>query len=172
MFITHTNCITSIGNNLTATIESIKNEISGISPSNKFAQLGTIYTSQLDDSLLQDINTLYFSRLEKYLIEVIKPLIDKKPISEKSVLIISSTKGNISNLTNTLTNPSEVNLGMMAKRINKYLGFKTEPIVVSNACVSGLQAISVAKRMLEFDYCDEVYIIAGDEISDFGPFRL
>lgn len=167
MFITHTNCITSIGNNLTATIESIKNEISGISPSNKFAQLGTIYTSQLDDSLLQDINTLYFSRLEKYLIEVIKPLIDKKPISEKSVLIISSTKGNISNLTNTLTNPSEVNLGMMAKRINKYLGFKTEPIVVSNACVSGLQAISVAKRMLEFDYCDEVYIIAGDEISDF-----
>lgn len=167
MYITHTNCITPLGNDLETTFQNVKNKISGIKLSDKFAHLGKIYTGELNYKIVLNNSIENFSRLEKYLLAAIKPIVDCQPISDKSALIISSTKGNIAHLFDTSSNPSEVNLGKMAERIGKYLGFKTQPIVISNACVSGLQAISIAKRILEFSDYSDVYVIAGDEVSEF-----
>ena len=39
--------------------------------------------------------------------------------------------------------------------------------MVSNACVSGVLAVSVAKRMIQFGAYENAFVIAGDEISEF-----
>ena len=61
----------------------------------------------------------------------------------------------------------EAHLGSLAKKINTFFGFKIEPIVVSNACVSGVLAVSVAKRMMQLGIYENAYVIAGDAISEF-----
>jgi len=48
-----------------------------------------------------------------------------------------------------------------------YFGFTTEPIVVSNACVSGVLAVAVAKRMMQSGVYDDAFLVAGDEVSEF-----
>ena len=39
--------------------------------------------------------------------------------------------------------------------------------MVSNACVSGVLALSVAKRMMQFSDYDQAFVVAGDEVSEF-----
>jgi 3-oxoacyl-[acyl-carrier-protein] synthase-1 len=48
-----------------------------------------------------------------------------------------------------------------------FFGFKTKPIVVSNACVSGVMALAVAKNMILSGKYNDAFVIAGDEISEF-----
>jgi 3-oxoacyl-[acyl-carrier-protein] synthase-1 len=71
-----------------------------------------------------------------------------------------------------LKNPSsdnfeKVHLSQLAKNVADFFGFKTEPIVISNACVSGILAVSVAKRLIQAGMFDNIYIVAGDEVSEF-----
>ncbi|HBC05120.1 MAG TPA: beta-ketoacyl synthase, partial [Aequorivita sp.] len=62
-------------------------------------------------------------------------------------LIISTTKGNIDVLEKESSFPkSRAYLSELGKTIQNFFGFKNETIVLSNACVSGVLAISVAKR--------------------------
>ena len=58
-------------------------------------------------------------------------------------------------------------LTRLAKSIAGLLGIRSEPIVVSNACVSGVMALSVADRLLESGQYDNALVVAADEISSF-----
>ena len=51
--------------------------------------------------------------------------------------------------------------------IKNAFGFKQQPIVVSNACVSGVLALSVAKRYLLENEYDNVFVVSGDLVSEF-----
>jgi 3-oxoacyl-[acyl-carrier-protein] synthase-1 len=55
----------------------------------------------------------------------------------------------------------------LAKTVANFFKFKTEPIVISNACVSGIMAVSVAKRLIQSKMYDNIFIVAGDEVSEF-----
>lgn len=101
------------------------------------------------------------------MIQCLIPLVNCKPVSPKSLLILSTTKGNISLLKNETEPPHGVFLMESAKKIARYFGFKTSPAVISNACFSGVLSISAAKNFLQNDTYDDVYIIAGDEVTDF-----
>ena len=68
------------------------------------------------------------------------------------VLILSTTKGNIEQIA---TPSGNVHIGESAARIAAHLGMKSTPIVVCNACTSGLSAIILADRLLsqgQYDY--------------------
>ncbi len=97
----------------------------------------------------------------------LKPLIEKHQISDETAFILSTTKGNISLLKNETTLPESVYLSNLAQKIADFFGFKTKPIVISNACVSGVMAISVAKNMILAGKYKDAFVIAGDEISEF-----
>lgn len=58
-------------------------------------------------------------------------------------------------------------LSTLAQRIATFFQIKTQPIVISNACVSGAQALSVAKRLLQAGLYNDMLVVAGDEISEF-----
>ena len=102
--------------------------------------------------------------LEKLLLLAVVPLLPMMQIGERTTLVLSTTKGNISQLQSGGSLPY---LTLIAKKIARFLGITTEPIVVSNACVSGVVALSVADRLLRNDVYDSALVLAGDEISEF-----
>jgi 3-oxoacyl-[acyl-carrier-protein] synthase-1 len=173
VYITETNCITPIGFDVATNIKNIGNEVSGI-------QLHDIpklfhvpfYASIVDDADLDlafaKITTAtHYSRLEKMMILALEPIVKKSKVdlNKRTAFILSTTKGNITALENQ--NIESAYLHQLAQTIADFFEFKTEPIVVSNACVSGILAVSVAKRIIQTDACDNVFIVAGDEISKF-----
>ena len=90
----------------------------------------------------------------------------------RKALIFSSTKGNIGILDaapeNTAALPEEVFLDCSAKRIGRHFGYHPEDVfTVSNACISGVSSIVVAKRMIEYGRYDEVTVVGVDTISRF-----
>lgn len=89
--------------------------------------------------------------------------------STRTVFILSSTKGSIEKLGQT--DDDKLYLGNIAQRIAKRLGIQLSPIVVCNACISGLAAMILASRLLvskKYDYavvcgadCPNRFIISG-----------
>ncbi|MDD6553560.1 MAG: beta-ketoacyl synthase N-terminal-like domain-containing protein [Prevotellaceae bacterium] len=65
------------------------------------------------------------------------------------VLIISTTKANVGLLTTATTTDNRLYPGTAAQRIAVALGVKTTPVVVDNACISGLSALILAERLLK-----------------------
>lgn len=172
-YITETNCITPIGFGVIANIENIGNKVSGIQLHDKPKLLNMpFYASIIDDADLdlafaKVTSAKNYSRLEKIMILALEPMIKKSEVihNERTALILSTTKGNVTALENQ--NIGSAYLHQLAQTIADFFGFKTEPIVVSNACVSGILAISVAKRLVQADVYDNVFVVAGDEVSKF-----
>ena len=89
--------------------------------------------------------------------------------STRTVFILSSTKGAIEKLGQT--DDDKLYLGNIAQRIATRLGIQFSPIVVCNACISGLAAMILASRLLvskKYDYavvcgadCPGRFIISG-----------
>src|SRR5690606_21520795 len=89
-------------------------------------------------------------------------------LNEQVGLIISTTKGNIDLLENASSFPEDrVYLSSLGKAIKEFFNFKNEAIVLSNACVSGILAVSVAKRYINEGIYDHVFIVSGDVVSRF-----
>jgi len=92
------------------------------------------------------------------------------PSSDRVQFIVSTTKGNAELLdSRTRGNfPPERELpGAAARTIAGYFGNKRSPIVVSNACISGLSAQICGMRQLLSGCCDYVVIIGADVQSRF-----
>src|SRR5690606_2365868 len=172
VYISQINCITPLGFDVQTNIEAVLEGKSAIVKSDKYPLFPDVLLGEISD---EEINIRFekistesnFSRLEKLMILALYPIIKDKNITEKTVLVLSTTKGNIKLLKHLESSVSEVNLGKLARKIARFFGFITEPIVVSNACVSGILAVSVAKRILQFSDNEQVFVVAGDEVSEF-----
>lgn len=85
--------------------------------------------------------------------------------SNRTILIVSTTKANIDCLSSEgydKKQPAE-----SAKKIADIFGFNTIPIVVCNACISGVAAIITAQRLLYADIYDTAIIVGCDVVSHF-----
>ena len=172
VYITHTNCITPLGLDVLSNYNAVLEGKSGIQlHANNLMQdafYASIIPNEIIDTAFSKIskNTGY-TKLEKMFILALEPMIDKQKITSKTAFILSTTKGNIEALANTENTIEDAQLGTLAGKISSFFGFKTKPIVVSNACVSGVLAVAVAKRMIQTGLYDDAYVIAGDAISEF-----
>jgi 3-oxoacyl-[acyl-carrier-protein] synthase-1 len=173
VYITETNCITPIGFDVATNIKNIGNEVSGIQLHDKPKLLNVpfyasiINDADLDLAFAKVTSAKDYSRLEKMMILALEPIIKKAKVvlNERTAFILSTTKGNITALENQNIEPAY--LDQLAKKIADFFEFKTEPIVVSNACVSGILAVSVAKRLIQAEMYDNIFVVAGDEVSKF-----
>jgi len=173
VYITETNCITPIGFDVASNIKNIRNAVSGIQLHDKpklfnapfYASI--INDTDLDLAFAKVTSAENYSRLEKMMILALEPIIKNSEVlfNERTAFILSTTKGNVTALETENIEPAYLN--QLAKTIAVFFGFKTEPIVVSNACVSGILAVSVAKRLIQAELYDNVFITAGDEVSNF-----
>jgi len=173
VYIGATNCITPLGFDVATNVENIINGNSGIRlQTNPDLMAIPFYASIIEDTAL---NLAFakicakgdYTRLEKMMILALHPVIDISNINERTAFILSTTKGNITALETQKDNIHKAELHNFAQTIVDFFRFKTQPIVVSNACVSGILAISIAKRLIQSGMYDNAYVIAGDEVSEF-----
>lgn len=175
IYITDYNCVTPLGFDVKSNWNALLAGKSGVTLHKIIENQDAFYAScinseKLDeafDKFFTENNTKSFTRLEKMLLISMKPLVEKHNITEETAFILSTTKGNISLLKNQTQLPQGVYLSQLAQKIADFFGFKTRPIVVSNACVSGVMAIAVAKNMIQAGKYKDAFVIAGDEISEF-----
>ncbi|WP_300354104.1 beta-ketoacyl synthase N-terminal-like domain-containing protein [Chryseobacterium sp.] len=177
VYITDYNCVTPLGFDIQSNWNALLEGKSGVALHKIIENQDAFYASMIDFEKLEDeFNKLFdsaqsdnknFTRLEKMFLLSLKPLVENHNITEETAFILSTTKGNISLLKNQTTLPEDIYLSKLAQKIADFFGFKTKPIVVSNACVSGVMAIAVAKNMIQTGKYKDAFVIAGDEITEF-----
>lgn len=107
------------------------------------------------------------SLLESIIIEAIGNVLKSVPIPlSRCLFILSSTKGNISHLEQGEVSNPRLHLHALAKFIADRFGFPKH-LVVSNACISGVMALTVGKRMIESGEADHVIVAGADVLSKF-----
>ncbi|PWB22112.1 beta-ketoacyl synthase N-terminal-like domain-containing protein [Flavobacterium sp. HTF] len=176
IYITETNCITPLGFDVESNIEAILRGDSGIQLHNDISLMPvSFYASVISDekinSVFSKISTeTKYSRLEKMMILALEPVIKNSGVelNSKTAFILSTTKGNITALKEDSEEGfNNAYLDVLAKNVSDFFGFTTQPIIVSNACVSGILAVSIAKRMIQSELYDNIFVVAGDEVSEF-----
>jgi 3-oxoacyl-[acyl-carrier-protein] synthase-1 len=112
------------------------------------------------------------TKLEQLSILSIQDVIDQSGIDvidRRTLLIYSTTKGNIDILENAYKtiDPKRAYLPVFAKHLQSHFKLAHTPVVLSNACISGILAIIVAKRFIEQGAYDNVLVCGGDILSEF-----
>jgi len=176
VYLSHNNIISAYGFDSAAAVSSIKNEVSGLSLVDDSKILPNPFYSSLipQGSLSEAFEKLNpkeaYTRLEQILLVSLADTIKKSGIelSDRVGLIVSTTKGNIDVLEDDSPfNEERAYLNELGKKIENFFGFKNEAIVLSNACVSGVLALAVAKRFIHQKRYDHVFVVAGDLVSKF-----
>lgn len=142
---------------------------------NKWNLPNPFMASIIDDTLIKRLCEEYainndYTRLEQMALIVALDALEtiKEEVRLKdSVFVFASTKGNVHLLANNGSRNEEVSLWTTAAKIAKHLGSEQSPLVVSNACISGLQAQLEASRLLVTHQTDTVVVIAMDMLSPF-----
>lgn len=89
---------------------------------------------------------------------------------EETLFILSSTKGNIDLLKNDKLEKfgkERVSLWKTADIIRNFWGFKNKAQVISNACVSGVEAIHIASQMIKQGLYKNAVVVGADMLSEF-----
>ncbi|WP_259070671.1 beta-ketoacyl-[acyl-carrier-protein] synthase family protein [Mucilaginibacter sp. X4EP1] len=92
------------------------------------------------------------------------------PRDKKIVLILSSTKGNIGLLeTNSFSVDlkKRIALNTSATLIAEYFGFVNSPIVISNACISGIMGVTTGMRLIQSGQYENIVVAGADVITKF-----
>ncbi|MEB3003919.1 beta-ketoacyl synthase N-terminal-like domain-containing protein [Capnocytophaga sp. G2] len=171
-FIHSYNCVTPLGITVQDSVEALLEGRTGIQFFHHFGRISDIYLAKVSTEKVEEYfpyisSTEKWSWLEKMLLLAIVPILSTIRITEKTAFILSTTKGNISQLNSQMEKGSLPYLTKIAKKIASFIGVKTEPIIVSNACVSGVMALSLADRLLRMGIYENALVVAGDEISEF-----
>jgi len=174
-------------NNVFIAADNITSPI-GLTTADNFAQLkkGISGIKQHNDKTIDDepfMASLFnkeqfatnqeYTKFEQLLIASITDALancDIDPNDKKTGLIISTTKGNISLLETEENNEAlqkRIALPSSAKLVAKHLGFVNEPVVVSNACISGIMAVLTAMRLIRAGQYENVVVAGADVITKF-----
>jgi 3-oxoacyl-[acyl-carrier-protein] synthase-1 len=89
------------------------------------------------------------------------------PADPHTILILSTTKGNISLLESGIEDPARISLTGSGRLIANYFGFIHPPVVISNACISGILALITAMRLIRSGRCETAVVAGADVISKF-----
>jgi len=84
----------------------------------------------------------------------------------RTAFILSTTKGNISFLEEGLADHPRIHLPALADFVGSRFGF-ARSLVVSNACISGVMALLVARRLITSGEADHVLVTGVDMLSKF-----
>ncbi len=129
--------------------DKLNNEFSKISDNNDFTQFEKLCILSITDAL-RNTN------------------IDNN--ADDTLLILSTTKGNVNLLDENCCPQIERERSFLwkaADQINNYFKFKNKPIIVSNACISGVVGIITAGRLIENGKYKNVIVCGADVLTKF-----
>ena len=112
-----------------------------------------------------------YSCFESMIIEQLDNILTDSAVSlhsEDVQLVLSTTKGNIDLLAEDCENIAEATyIYTSAETIARRYNAARRPIVISNACISGVSAFVVARELLQSSKAKHVIVAGGDALSEF-----
>lgn len=156
--------VSPLGSTSEENVEQLLNSMSGVSiltdPALSPAPIAAGKISSIERSYDQ-------SRFEMMCIKAITIITGRFTLpAARTIFILSTTKGNISFLDEDRPDHKRIHLHATAAFLARTAGLE-KYIVVSNACVSGVMAMGVAKRFLQSGQYDHALVIGADELSRF-----
>jgi 3-oxoacyl-[acyl-carrier-protein] synthase-1 len=174
IFVVSDNILSPLGQTTAENFAQLKSDVSGVKQQDDKALSPTpFFASLFDKDHVFISNGNSYTKFEQLLIASMADALkdsDIDPKDKKTVLIISSTKGNISLLeteTNSPTLQNRIAMSTSAKLIAEYFGFQNQPVIISNACISGVMAIITGMRLLRAEQYENAVICGADVISKF-----
>ena len=151
------NIISPLGNSSQENFSQVKNGVSGIS---LFKNIGV----GKEDLHLSKIKSLPDKNKFDYLLlnclKSVSSLSNDIINSENTIVIISTTKADIQE---NLANPI---LSSIKKLVSDFNLVHT-PLVISNACISGVLAMNTANNLIQTKVYKHAFVVGADVISDF-----
>ena len=86
------------------------------------------------------------------------------PADKRVLIVLATTKGEIGSLGSA---PERCDLNRTAEVVGRHFGAAHRPLLVSNACISGVSAIVIAARLIRSGRYDHVFVAGFDLLSDF-----
>ena len=144
------------------TLAAMRNGESGLRYSDEFAMhVGRAEVKMTDG----------YSRFESFIIEQIQNVVAESGIdlsSDDVQLVVSTTKGNIDYLALDCDNIIDKTfIDISVQSVADYFKCKNTPIIISNACISGVSAFVVARWMLVTEKCKHVVVAGCDALCEF-----
>lgn len=172
VYIIADNILSPLGQTTVENLAALKEGRSGVKQHNLAYSADTIAASLFEDGNQTIIDKNYSKFENLLLLSISKAIVNNEQIvtDKKTVLIISSTKGNISLLETESPNEelnTRVALHSSAQLVAGYFGFKNQPIVVSNACISGVLAILTGIRLIQSGVYENAVVAGADVVSQF-----
>lgn len=179
-YITAGSIISSLGFGTEENFSHIRGYHSGIKRVENTALFDTPFMAAcIDDTRLKEAASAQkldgYTRMEQLFILSLSDTIRQSGIDPSDPacgLILSTTKGNIDALafapdTGLPADSPDPSLYGMAERVAAYFHFTHEPIVISNACISGVSALVVASRLIEAGTYKHILVAGGDLLTRF-----
>lgn len=86
------------------------------------------------------------------------------PADKRVLIVLATTKGEIGSLGSA---PERCDLNRTAEVVGRHFGAAHRPLLVSNACISGVSAIVIAARLIRSGRYDHVFVAGFDLLCDF-----
>ena len=152
---------TALGNKR-ETLDAMRRGVCGL----KYEETFGMYAGRSEVQVVEG-----YSRFESMIIEQLDNIVAESGISLQSEdvqLVLSTTKGNIDLLAEDCDNIAEATyIYTSAEAIARRYGAARRPIVISNACISGVSAFVVARELLQSGKAKHVIVAGGDALSEF-----
>ncbi len=152
---------TALGNKR-ETLDAMRRGVCGL----KYEEVFGMYAGRSEVAIVEG-----YSRFESMIIEQLDNILAGSAISLQSddvQLVLSTTKGNIDLLAADCENIAEATyIYTSAEAIARRYGAARRPIVISNACISGVSAFVVARELLQSGKAKHVIVAGGDALSEF-----
>lgn len=174
------NIISSLGFTTDENFRAVLSGISGLKhcPINTLGIPEAFFASLIQKTSLDSLGSAiswppHVSRFEKIAIISVLDAASKTNIdlkSSRTLFVLSTTKGNVDLLENSKDSnfqQEQLYLWHSAAVISKYFQNPNTPVVVSNACISGVSALIIAKRMLNSGKYDHAVVVGADILSKF-----
>lgn len=173
------NIISSLGFTTDENMASISQGRSGIELHTdefcipEYFQASLVAHEKLDDYFRRFADVSRYTFFERMIILSVYEAASRTNVdlsSPETLFIISTTKGNVYLLDPEHTHEFDierVNLWSSANEIASFFKNQNTPVVVSQACISGVSAILAAKMYLESGEYKHVVVTGGDMLSKF-----
>jgi 3-oxoacyl-[acyl-carrier-protein] synthase-1 len=172
VFVVADNVLSPLGKTTQENFDQLRKNITGVKKQNNPAISPRPFFASLfreEDIAIESACT----KFEQLLIDSITDALKNSaidPTDKKTILIISSTKGNVSLLETEERTPElekRISLSTSAKLVADHFGFVNTPVIISNACISGVMGIISGMRLLRTGQYENAVVAGADVISSF-----
>jgi len=134
----------------------------------------SFWGGRIPDSLLPaSKNFVHLTRFERLLIQAAQTALHKSgvhPAAHETVFVVATTKGNIDLIDSEQQhnfNKNRVYLWKSAQIVSEYFQNPNRPIVVSQACISGVSALLTGMQLLQQPQYQHAVVLGADVFSRF-----